>query len=38
VTNHVRLLEILRTGTVEGLVAETHTHVHDAVAALQAPR
>ena len=38
VTNHVRLLEILRTGTVEGLVAETHTHVHDAVAALRAPR
>ena len=38
VTNHVRLLEILRTGTVEGLVAETHTHVHDAVAALQVPR
>ena len=38
VANHVRLLEILRTGTVEELVAETHTHVHDAVAALQAPR
>ena len=38
VTNHVRLLEILRTGTVEELVAETHTHVHDAVAALQVPR
>jgi len=38
VTNHDRLLEILRTGTVEELVAETHTHVHDAVAALQAHR
>jgi DNA-binding GntR family transcriptional regulator len=38
VTNHVRLLEILRTGTVEELVTETHTHVHDAVTALQAPR
>ena len=38
VTNHVRLLEILRTGTVEELVAETHTHVQDAVAALQVPR
>ncbi|HEY7988125.1 MAG TPA: GntR family transcriptional regulator [Lapillicoccus sp.] len=38
VTNHVRLLEILRTGTLEELVAETHTHVHDAVAALQVSR
>jgi DNA-binding GntR family transcriptional regulator len=38
VAGHTRLLEILRTGTVEELVAETHTHVHTALAALQAPR
>jgi DNA-binding GntR family transcriptional regulator len=34
VTNHERLLEILRTGTVDDLVAETHTHVQPALAAL----
>ena len=38
VAGHTRLLEILRTGTVEELVVETHTHVHTALAALQAPR
>ncbi|HEY6741002.1 MAG TPA: GntR family transcriptional regulator [Lapillicoccus sp.] len=38
VAGHTRLVEILRTGTVEGLVAETHTHVHTALAALQVPR
>ena len=38
VANHERLLEILRTGTVEELVAETHTHVHTALAALQVNR
>lgn len=35
VAGHTRLLDILRTGTVEELVAETHTHVRTAVAALQ---
>jgi hypothetical protein len=38
VANHERLLEILRTGTVDELVAETHTHVHTALAALQVNR
>jgi DNA-binding GntR family transcriptional regulator len=38
VAGHTRLLEILRTGTVDELVAETHTHVHTALTALQAPR
>jgi DNA-binding GntR family transcriptional regulator len=38
VTNHERLLGILRTGTVEELVAETHTHVETALAALQVSR
>jgi DNA-binding GntR family transcriptional regulator len=38
VAGHSRLLDILRTGTVEELVAETHTHVHTALAALQGHR
>jgi DNA-binding GntR family transcriptional regulator len=38
VAGHTRLLDILRTGTVDELVAETHTHVHTALAALQVPR
>jgi len=38
VANHERLLEILRTGTVDELVAETHTHVHTALAALPVNR
>ena len=37
VAGHTRLLDILRTGTVDELVAETHTHVHTALAALQVP-
>ena len=38
VAGHSRLLDILRSGTVEELVEETHTHVHTALAALQGPR
>jgi DNA-binding GntR family transcriptional regulator len=38
VANHERLLEILRTGTVDELVAETHTHVHTALAGLPVNR
>jgi DNA-binding GntR family transcriptional regulator len=38
VANHERLVEILRTGTVTELVAETHTHVHTALSALPAGR
>lgn len=38
VAGHSRLLEILRTGTVDELVAETHTHVQTALTALQGPR
>jgi DNA-binding GntR family transcriptional regulator len=34
VANHARLLEILRSGTVNELVAETHTHVRSGIAAL----
>ena len=34
VANHTRLLEILRTGTLEELVAETHTHVRSGIATL----
>lgn len=38
VAGHTRLLDILRSGTVEELVEETHTHVHTALAALQGTR
>ena len=38
VANHERLLEVLRTGTVDELVAETHTHVHTALAGLPVNR
>ena len=34
VANHERLIDILRTGTVDELVAETHTHVRSGFAAL----
>jgi DNA-binding GntR family transcriptional regulator len=38
VAGHTQLLDILRTGTVEELVAETHTHVRTALAAAQETR
>ena len=38
VANHERLIDILRTGTVDELVAETHTHVHTALSTLPAGR
>jgi DNA-binding GntR family transcriptional regulator len=38
VANHERLLEILRTGTVDDLVAETHTHVRSGLVALGVDR
>ena len=36
VANHERLLDILRTGTVDDLVAETHTHVRSGLVAFGA--
>jgi DNA-binding GntR family transcriptional regulator len=38
VAGHTQLLEIIRTGTVEQLVAETHTHVLSALSALRVSR
>jgi len=38
VANHERLLDILRTGTVDELVAETHTHVRSGLVALGVDR
>ena len=38
VANHARLLDILRGGTVDELVAETHTHVRSGIAALGVER
>ena len=38
VANHERLIDILRTGTVDELVAETHTHVRSGLVALGVDR
>lgn len=38
VANHERLLDVLRTGTVDELVAETHTHVRSGLLALGVDR
>ena len=38
VANHERLIEILRSGTVDELVAETHTHVRSGLVALGVDR